>query len=323
MDRAGSRALCGAAVLVVVAVCPAAAEEIDDFLYWINGPDPERIAATEYDLVVADYSRDGSAGGELPPEAVARMQRTPRGRTRPVLAYLSIGEAETYRWYWRREWDGDGDGEPDEGAPGWLGSENPEWEGNYKVRYWDPDWQALIAGSRGSYLDRILDAGFDGVYLDIVDAYYYWGEEAEEGERIPLARAADRMIALIEQIRAAGLKRRPGFLVFPQNADFLPDDAQDDRRREAYFAAIDGIGIEDVFFRDGDSPGEDAPFRPDEERLTALSGFVKRGKRVLSIEYPTRRAEIDRFFEEATRRGFVPFAGRRPLDGIPEYPGPR
>ena len=51
---------------------------------------------------------------------------------------------------------------------------SPDWEGNYKVRYWEEDWQAIIYGDADSYLQKILDAGFDGVYLDIIDAFEYF-----------------------------------------------------------------------------------------------------------------------------------------------------
>ena len=53
-------------------------------------------------------------------------------------------------------------------------AENPEWEGNYKVKYWMDDWQAIIFGSSSSYLDKILAAGFDGVYLDIIEAFEHF-----------------------------------------------------------------------------------------------------------------------------------------------------
>jgi len=43
--------------------------------------------------------------------------------------------------------------------------ENPDWPGNYK--YWNPDWQTVIYGNLG----KILAAGFDGVYLDLIDAF--------------------------------------------------------------------------------------------------------------------------------------------------------
>ncbi|MEE8372615.1 MAG: endo alpha-1,4 polygalactosaminidase [Dehalococcoidia bacterium] len=82
------------------------------------------------------------------------------------IAYMSIGEAEDYRYYWQEEWGSS--------SPSWLAEENPDWTGNYKVRYWDPVWQRIIYREDDSYLRKILDAGFDGVYLDIIDAFEYF-----------------------------------------------------------------------------------------------------------------------------------------------------
>jgi hypothetical protein len=56
----------------------------------------------------------------------------------------------------------------------WLEPENPDWPGNYPVQYWRPERQALLFGSPNAYLDRALDAGFDGVYLDRVDKFERW-----------------------------------------------------------------------------------------------------------------------------------------------------
>jgi len=79
---------------------------------------------------------------------------------------MSIGEAEDYRYYWQSGWK--------VGNPSFLDKENPNWKGNYKVRYWDKDWQNIIYGNDNSYLKKILDAGFDGVYLDIIDGFEYF-----------------------------------------------------------------------------------------------------------------------------------------------------
>lgn len=81
---------------------------------------------------------------------------------------MSIGEAEDYRWYWQKQWNSK--------PPAFLCSENPEWKGNYKVKYWYPDWQTIICGE-DSYLSKIIQADFDGVYLDIIDAFEYFEEE--------------------------------------------------------------------------------------------------------------------------------------------------
>ena len=83
-----------------------------------------------------------------------------------VVAYMSIGEAEDYRYYWQSTWKND--------KPIWLAKENPNWPGNYKVRYWEEEWQSIIYGNNDSYLKKIIDAGFDGVYLDIIDAFEYF-----------------------------------------------------------------------------------------------------------------------------------------------------
>ena len=133
------------------------------------------LLRTNYDLIVIDAFVDGQRGLEwLEPEDVRSLKTKADGARRLVISYLSIGEAEDYRYYWDRSWDRNRDGRPDAGAPDWLTGENPNWRGNYKVRYWDPDWQAILFGSGESYLDQIIARGFDGVYLDIVDAFQYF-----------------------------------------------------------------------------------------------------------------------------------------------------
>ena len=133
------------------------------------------LRGTNYDLIVIDAFVDGPDELEwLEAEEIHSLKTKANGAARLVISYLSIGEAETYRYYWDRSWDANGDGRPDAGAPGWLEAVNPNWNGNYKVRYWDAEWQAILFGDREAYLDQIISLGFDGVYLDIVDAFEYF-----------------------------------------------------------------------------------------------------------------------------------------------------
>lgn len=141
--------------------------DVENFLYLINPTAfSDRYAfvaalgETNYDLFIIDAFFDDLA---LTPAEIASLKAKKNGSARLVIAYLSIGEAEDYRNYWQPEWK--------ENPPSWLLDENPDWLGNYKVRYWDPDWQAIIYGNHDSYLAKILSAGFDGVYLDLIDAY--------------------------------------------------------------------------------------------------------------------------------------------------------
>jgi len=125
------------------------------------------VAATNYDVLITDLFFDNNTAFTF--QDLERLKYKANGGTRLVLAYVSIGEAEDYRFYWQSQWDND--------PPIWLDEENPNWQGNYKVRYWESEWQNIIFGNNQSYLKKVLDAGFDGVYLDIIDAFEFFEEK--------------------------------------------------------------------------------------------------------------------------------------------------
>jgi cysteinyl-tRNA synthetase len=146
--------------------------EAKNFLYLIN---PENysdktsfisaLQATNYDILIIDLFFDDTA---LWADEVLSLKTKANGGARLVIAYMSIGEAENYRYYWEDNW---GIGNPD-----WIVAMNPYWEGNYVVEYWREEWQDIIYGNDDSYLFKIMEAGFDGVYLDIIDAFEYFEE---------------------------------------------------------------------------------------------------------------------------------------------------
>ncbi len=145
--------------------------EAKNFLYLINTENYstkqnflDAVSQTNYDLVLIDlFFNDNDAFTNA---EITSLKTKQNGGKRLVICYMSIGEAEDYRYYWQSEWDKD--------KPEWLDKENPYWKGNYKVWYWEKDWQDIIFGNDNSYLKKILDAGFDGVYLDIIDAFEYY-----------------------------------------------------------------------------------------------------------------------------------------------------
>lgn len=142
-----------------------------NFLYLIN---PENytsktafinaVTATNYDLLIMDlFFNDGA---EFSQSEINQLKNKANGGKRLVISYMSIGEAENYRYYWKSSWTAN--------KPKWLDAENPNWPGNYKVWYWEQSWKDIIYGNDNSYLKKILNAGFDGVYLDIIDAFEYY-----------------------------------------------------------------------------------------------------------------------------------------------------
>jgi cysteinyl-tRNA synthetase len=145
--------------------------QIKNFLYLIN---PQNYASkadfinvvtsTNYDLLIMDLYFDETA--VFTASELNQLKNKANGGKRLLISYMSIGEAENYRYYWQSGWK--------TGNPSWLDDENPDWAGNYKIRYWEPEWQNIIFGNDNSYLKKIINAGFDGVYLDIIDAFEYF-----------------------------------------------------------------------------------------------------------------------------------------------------
>lgn len=116
----------------------------------------DTVKDTYYDLLITDFYYDGSNNNFTKDDVKLLKTKKKNEGERLVIAYLSIGEAEKYRYYWKKN----------EGKE-WVKYENPEWKGNHIVEYWNPEWQKIVY----EYLDKIVEAGFDGVYLDIVDGY--------------------------------------------------------------------------------------------------------------------------------------------------------
>lgn len=193
---------------------------------------------------------------------------------RKVIAYLSIGEAEDYRPYWRKEWGSKG--KLTTAAPAWLGAENPEWKGNYRVKYWDAEWQKLILAA----IDDAMVRGLDGVYLDIVDGFETFEQEGREfiDDRMnPATKQSVRrdMVDWVKAIAARARAKNPAALVIPQNGSQLLVHAD-------FLDVISAIGIEDLFT----NGNKLQPKSHTSEVLGHLKQMTAAKKPTLLIEYP-------------------------------------
>ena len=142
---------------------------VSDYLYLINGsqyPDKEHfiqaVSQSRYQMAIIDlfFHEEAFTRSE-----VERMKRMPSGGNRIVLGYVNIGAAENWRYYWNPSWK---IGFPEFLARPYHGYKDEAW-----VHFWDPEWKKILFGNPGGYLDRLIDSGFDGAYLDNVEAYLY------------------------------------------------------------------------------------------------------------------------------------------------------
>lgn len=317
-------------ILIVITIClipfagmTAEFSEIDDFAYQLQGysANLQELKDNSFDLVVMDYSFDGSESGEFSAADIQAIKSSGPCGGKIVVAYFSIGEAESYRFYWNPSWI-DPSGNPIPGvAPSWLGPTNPDWIGNYKARYWQAAWQQIVL----QYLDRIIDAGFDGVYLDVVDGFEYWGpfENGGTNEKRDSAKLmVDFVLTIANHARID--RNQPGFLVIAQNgagiiADWSYPDAPNpiaeaSLQQSRYFPAINGISSEDTFFFGNKDVNN--KYKPQKETLTLLDRFRNGGKKVLAVDYVTKKTKVKKLYKEARKRGFIPYGTVRDLDQL-------
>lgn len=271
---------------------------VDSWGYWLQEYDLERLDRAPVDMLVIDYSRSDPKGGAMIPfsvDDVQRLRTRPDGSRRLVLAYLSIGEAEEYRYYWKPDWK--------QTAPSWHIAENCRWPRNHLVRFWDEGWKEIVFKGPSSYLARIQDAGFDGIYVDRIDVYY------DIKDRYPDAR--EKMIAFMRELADTARERNKRFLVVAQNAEDLLSD-------ETYRDAIDGIAKEDLLH------GVDGTGKRNSAELVSWSiGQIQKlqreSKAAFAVEYLKDANQAASTRTELEKLGIVPVFVPRALDGTDPF----
>ena len=294
----------------------------------------DALAESAYDLLVLEPTRTDRENTDFDTAAmVARLKASDGSRPgfkKIVVAYIDIGEAEDWRTYWPESWVAPTAGGP--GEPDFLLTVDPDgWSGNYPLAFWDERWKDIIINNDDSILQQVLDDGFDGIYMDWVEAY-------SDVDVMAAAEAAGldpkaEMIEFIREIREHVREQDPNFFIIPQNASEIAFEIE-----EEYFAIIDAIGQEQIYF-DGDADTEwDDPKAGDksvpDEGADENDGYNRRfyeetlqpyldaGIPVFSIDYARETANVAEAYSTASNNGYVPYVSLRPLDRLTETPPP-
>lgn len=262
---------------------PRSLKDVRSWVYQLQGfTSAEAIAALKVDLAVVDLSRTGQEAGRWTAAEVARMKRN-----KLLLAYLSIGEAENYRGYWQPGWA--------VGKPAFLYRADPDarWAGNYVVDYRDPAWQAVMIQEAR----KLQAAGFDGLYLDLVDAYQYF-PEPQQG----VMKSA--MLDFIGRIRAAV----PGMLIVTQDASELVE-----HEGGRLLGLIDGSAQEELWVA---AMNRRQPARYIRDELDTMKTYQAAGKPVFVVNYATDPTLCAWASAQARAAGMVPYCAGDQLNQL-------
>jgi len=302
--------------------------KISYFMYQIQGlgkkASIDALANTDYDMLIIE------PGFNLKDEPydvnymIDKLKTKPNGDKRIVLAYIDIGQAEDYRDYWQEDWVAPTDKKS--GTPKFLITIDPDgWSGNYPVAYWDKKWQNIWLAEDG-IIKKIADYGFDGVYLDWVEAYD--DDKIREYAETKGINTANEMMLFIEGIKNKGKIIKSDFLIIAQNAQYLLDVNPD-----FYSSLIDGIANEDTWFygeADADWNSPDAGDLQGGERHSddySTENRIIQNKKYLAYKIPVFTVDycisIDNakfVYDKSRENGFIPLVTRVSLSNITETP---
>lgn len=340
-------------VLLIVATVAAPAPltaaaplPLDQVKYWayqiqeLDAPGAvEALADSRYDVIVVDptVTHDWSFQTRLMVLKLKDSKAHDGVHRKLVLAYIDIGQAEEWRWYWhgRTTYEPRGQcraefvSEIQVWAP-WVVACDPDgWAGNYPVAYWDRDWQDVVLGGTSlgsnlnlyfnSIMDEVVQDGFDGVYLDWVEAW-----EMDEVKQRAIDDGKDsgvEMLNLIRAIRNFGKAGNASFLVIQQNSSELINKVG----AAALRTAVDAIAQEGVWW-DGDAvdddwenpAGYDQASGLEDYYLPRLRKYKEAGFPVFVCDYAFKKAS--NVYSRAAVEGFIGYATRRPLNRLTTTP---
>jgi cysteinyl-tRNA synthetase, unknown class len=297
-------------------------ENIKYWAYQINGnysdDEVKKLVDSKYDLIVLEPTRTISKSYNYDIASVVKKLKESKASdgisNKLVLAYIDIGQVEDWRWYYDKIKNKTGNDNLI------LGADSEGWSGSYQVKYWSQDWKdIMINGSKyaeglnyNSNLQQSINDGFDGVYLDWVEAY-------ENGSVLQAASADGvsaklEMLKLLSELRTYTKAKKSDFYVIQQNGANLIEYSDN------ILNYVDGIAQEAVWY-DGEGYDWDtsvSDIREDSfttsEYLRQLTKYKNAGKVVLNVEYAENCAK--EVYELSRTNGFIPYCTRRGLDKL-------
>ncbi|WP_187170402.1 endo alpha-1,4 polygalactosaminidase [Salidesulfovibrio onnuriiensis] len=329
---------CACLFLLALLALPGAAQagpmskrlaQVKTWMYLIQDLDMndsvQALADSPYELLVIEPGHNFSDGPYETERIVRRLRTAPDGARRILLAYVDIGQAEDYRDYWQPGWKAPQPGKP--GTPDFLVTPDPDgWSGNFTVAYWRPTWKKIWLGKDG-IITQLARMGFDGVYLDWIEAYddEHVIKAASAEQRDP----AKEMLTFIEEIGEAGTAVNENFMIVAQNAPYLIDADP-----ERYEEAIDALAVEDTWFHGEADADWDDPHAGDlhlihdqnqddystEDRLAQYLKYQERGIPVFSVDYCVSEENAAMVYEQAVEAGLIPLVTRVSLSRMTETP---
>lgn len=271
-----------AAALAVLAGTAGAASAAEERWVVVYTEKPSVAEFRDYGLVVLDSVHH-------PPIAPLIEQK------KTVIGYISLGEVENYRDYYKAV-----------EAEGILYEKNPNWPDSRYIDVRDARWTRRVVED---LVPRLLRKGFQGIFIDTLD------NPAELERRDPakfkgMTEAAARLVTAIR-------RHYPRmYIMLNRSYEILP----------AVEGQIDAVLGESVFTEiDFEKKGyrlADAKTYQLQVKWLKEAKARRPGLKVYTLDYwpPTDAAGVARIYAEQRKNGFIPYVSVKDLDRVLKEP---
>jgi len=213
-----------------------------------------------------------------------------------VIGYISLGEVESYRDYFKAV-----------EKEGILYEKNPNWPDSRFVDVRDTRWTKRVLEE---LIPQLLHKGFQGIFIDTLDN----PAELERRDPKKFKGMTEGAANLVKAIR----RHYPRIYIMLNRAyEILPavDGQIDAVLGESVFTEID---FEKKTYRLSDAK----VYRQQVEWLHAAKGRQPRLK-IYTLDYwaPTDTAGVARIYAEQRKNGFIPYVSVKDLDRVVKEPG--
>jgi len=207
-----------------------------------------------------------------------------------LIAYVSVGEAEDYRFYWK-----------DIATKPWIMGENPDWDGNYYVDARNEEWQQLIMEE---VIPRIMKEGFEGLMLDTLDT----AEMLEESLPEQYLGARQAMVNFVREIH----ETYPNLYLISNNGFSILEDIA---------PYLSGVLVEDIHWMvDFEHGGyKKVPVKERKYKVEILKKVRQHYPlTVFNIDYvpQDKQRTIKKCIKRSRRLGFKPYVAEKGLGRI-------
>lgn len=249
----------------------------DSWAYNLTKINTSNIAKSNYDVVVIDTERKENR--PFTKKEIESLKTKPDGSRRKVIAFVSLGQVERFRRYWKPEWSGK--------KPSWMGNKSTVWRGVYEIKdIKNKEWISISQ----NIVNRAMETGFDGIMIGGL-GFHKNKEDAA---------------FFIKIVSNYAKLRKDDFLIFSQDTDELV-------KYEDYVNSIDGIVRQAVYYEM--LSGKKRSNNYVNTVVNRLKELKAKNKHIFIIEYVDGK-EWKSVEKQIQENGFIGFNSNVRLDKI-------